>query len=281
MRNRLEYGGRRVLVTGVASGMGAATARLVLELGAHVVGLDLRAPAMGLEEYVEIDLRDLSAIEEAIVSIGRRGPIDAVFSCAGLPGLAFPDEDVMSVNYLAMRRVAESCVPFMNAGAAIVNVASGAGMGYLGVMESIRRLVAIEEPDDVIRWTREQKGVPGFDAYVVSKQAAIVYTLSRAPSLAAESGIRINCVSPGVTETPMLRHFETTLGKDFMESIPQPLGRRSTVEEQAWPMAFLCSDAASYVTGANLFVDGGTAGGVLTGAIDPRQLAPREDVAIA
>jgi NAD(P)-dependent dehydrogenase (short-subunit alcohol dehydrogenase family) len=281
MRNRIEYGGRRVLVTGVASGMGAATARLVVELGAHVVGLDLRAPRVALADYVEIDLRDMSAIDEAIVSIGRQGPIDAIFSCAGLPGLAFPDEDVMSVNYLAMRRVAESCVPFMNAGGAIVHVASGAGMGYQGVMESIRCLVAIEEPDRVIRWTREQAADPAFDAYVVSKQATIVYTLSRAPSLAVENGIRMNCVSPGVTETPMLRHFEATLGEDFMESIPQPLGRRSRVEEQAWPMAFLCSDAASYITGANLFVDGGTAGGVLTGAIDPRQLAPREDVTIA
>jgi NAD(P)-dependent dehydrogenase (short-subunit alcohol dehydrogenase family) len=67
----------------------------------------------------------------------------------------------------------------------------------------------------------------------------------------------------------MMPHFEQQMGKDFMDRFPKPIGRNSTPEEQAWPMAFLCSPAASYISGENIFTDGGCAGGIMTGSIDP------------
>ncbi len=123
-------------------------------------------------------------------------------------------------------------------------------------------------------WVEERSGTEGFEPYSFSKMCSIVYTLSRAASLTKETGIRINCISPGPTDTPMMSHFVENVGKEFMDNYPKPIGRNSTAEEQAWPLVFLNSAAASYISGENLYTDGGTAGGLMTGAIDPSSLAP-------
>ncbi len=85
----------------------------------------------------------------------------------------------------------------------------------------------------------------------------------------APKGIRVNCTSPGPTDTPMMPSFEQAMGKEFMDRFPKPLwGRNSTPEEQAHVLAFLNSDAAAYMTGANVYSDGGFNGGMTTGTID-------------
>jgi NAD(P)-dependent dehydrogenase (short-subunit alcohol dehydrogenase family) len=81
-------------------------------------------------------------------------------------------------------------------------------------------------------------------------------------------GIRINCISPGPTETPMMPHFEANASPHFIDVFTEPIGRRSTPAEQALPLIFLNSDAATYVNGHNLNVDAGFVGGVTTGQID-------------
>ncbi len=72
----------------------------------------------------------------------------------------------------------------------------------------------------------------------------------------------------------MMPHFEKQEGKAFMDNFPKPIGRNSTADEQGWPLAFLNSAAASYISGENIFTDGGCAGGLLTGSIDPSLLVP-------
>lgn len=79
--------------------------------------------------------------------------------------------------------------------------------------------------------------------------------------------IRVNCTSPGPTDTPMMPSFEAYMGKEFMDAFPKPLGRNSTPEEQAHVLVFLNSDAASYLTGANVAVDGGFTAGMTTGTL--------------
>lgn len=274
MRNLLDYSGKRVVVTGAASGMGAATAEVVGGLGGSVVAVDVVEPKVDCEAFFEIDLRDVAAIDAGVEAIAGAGAIDALVNCAGLPGQSFPEWDVVAVNFVAMRHMAEQCARRMGRGAAIASVSSGAGMGYLQNLPQVMEFLALEEPAAVRAWVGDHEGRDGFDAYVFSKQCIIVWTLQRAASLTRDTGIRLNCVSPGVAETPMLAHFERNLGAEFVAGLPKPIGRNSRAEEQAWPLAFLCSEAASYVTGANLFADGGTSGGVLTGAIDPALLVP-------
>ena len=148
--------------------------------------------------------------------------------------------------------------------------------------EALERCVAevkplLDTPDHAAAkaWVEEKvKAEENFEPYTFSKMCTIVYTLTRGVSLPRERGVRINCVSPGPTDTPMMKHFVEQTSQDFMDAFPKPLGRNSTAEEQAWVLAFLCSDAAGTMNGENVFTDGGFAGGLWTGAIDPSALMP-------
>ena len=93
MSDILGYKGKRVIVSGCFSGMGEATAKLLLELGAEVHGLDFRDSSLPLASFTNVDLRDPASIEAAVAGIG--GKVDALFNCAGLPQ-SFPPLDVMN-----------------------------------------------------------------------------------------------------------------------------------------------------------------------------------------
>jgi NAD(P)-dependent dehydrogenase (short-subunit alcohol dehydrogenase family) len=116
-------------------------------------------------------------------------------------------------------------------------------------------------------WCEAHPGQVG-EGYLLSKQAIIVWTLHAALDL-ARKGIRVNSTSPGPTATPMMPSFENAMGKDFMDKFPKPLwGRNSTPEEQGHVVVFLNSDAANYITGTNVYADGGFSAGMLTGRLD-------------
>jgi NAD(P)-dependent dehydrogenase (short-subunit alcohol dehydrogenase family) len=97
----------------------------------------------------------------------------------------------------------------------------------------------------------------------------IVWTFRRGATLTPATGIRLNCISPGPTDTPMMPDFVAATSQAFMDAYPKPIGRNSTAEEQGWVMAFLNSPAASYVSGENVYTDGGAGNGMMTGAIKP------------
>jgi NAD(P)-dependent dehydrogenase (short-subunit alcohol dehydrogenase family) len=138
----------------------------------------------------------------------------------------------------------------------------------------VKPLLEIQDFAGARAWLEAKAKEPGFEPYSFSKMCTIVYTLSRAVKLTGEKGIRINCISPGPTDTAMMPHFIQQAGADFMARFPKPIGRNSTAEEQGWVLAFLNSPAASYVSGENVFTDGGFAGGLWTGQIDPSILMP-------
>ena len=103
--------------------------------------------------------------------------------------------------------------------------------------------------------------------YAPSKEAIILWTHYAALPF-AKRNIRVNVISPGPTDTPMMPAFEDHSGKELVDTFTLVAGRRSTPEEQAYPMIFLNSDAASYVTGENLNTDGGMFGGIISGQVD-------------
>ncbi|MET0179487.1 MAG: SDR family NAD(P)-dependent oxidoreductase, partial [Novosphingobium sp.] len=111
MSDILGYKGKRVIVTGCFSGMGQATAQLLLDLGAEVHGLDYKEAALPLASFTNVDLRDPSSIESGVASIG--GKVDALFNCAGLPN-TFPGMEVMKVNFLGTRHLTDQVVPLMS-----------------------------------------------------------------------------------------------------------------------------------------------------------------------
>jgi NAD(P)-dependent dehydrogenase (short-subunit alcohol dehydrogenase family) len=265
MNQGLDYAGRRAVVTGAASGMGQATARLLGELGAEVVALDLHEVSTAVKSSLALDLRVAASIDAAAARIGE--PVHALIHCAGLPGPPFSALETMLVNFIGPRRLTEALLPRMPRGAAIASVASVAGMGYLMNLANVRRLLETPDFESARGWCLANPELA--NGYPFSKECIILHAMQQAPALAAR-GIRINCVSPGITDTPMLPFFHQQVGREWMEANFQGfLGRNARPEEQAWPLAFLCSEAASFVTGANLFVDAGLTGAMLTGQLAP------------
>ena len=265
----LGYKNKRVIVSGCFSGMGEATARQLVELGAEVHGLDYKETALDLASFTRVDLRDPAAIDAAIAAIG--GKVDALFNCAGLPQTAAP-LDVMKVNYAAMRRVTEQVLPLMSEGAAIASISSTAGMGWSRKIPQLMELVKHDTYESAVNWCESNMEAVG-EGYSLSKEAIILWTMLASSKL-IKRGIRLNCTLPGPTQTPMMDHFESATEARVLNTFIQPIDRRSTPEEQAAALIFLNSDKSSYINGVALPVDGGFLGGVATGQVDLSALMP-------
>src|SRR4029077_3576810 len=132
------------------SGMGAAAARILVDLGAQVTAIDIKSPTAPVANFLEVDLRDRAAIEEAAASVD--GELNALFSCAGLPGPPFSELDTMRVNFVGARHLAEQLVPKMRAGSAISAVSVSAAVGWWDQMETIGPLLATDGFDEAVAW---------------------------------------------------------------------------------------------------------------------------------
>jgi NAD(P)-dependent dehydrogenase (short-subunit alcohol dehydrogenase family) len=257
------YKKKRVIVSGCYSGMGEATARLLVQLGAEVHGLDYKASKLELASFRHVDLRDPASIDAAVAGIG--GKVDALFNCAGLPQ-TFPPLDVMKVNYIGTRYLTERVLPLMSKGSAICSVSSNGGLGWSRRVPVHMELLRLEGYDAALRWVEGHADVVR-EGYAFSKETIIVWTMSSSFRL-IQQGIRINCTTPGPTQTPMMADFEAASAASVLNAAMQPINRRSTPEEQAAALIFLNSDAASYINGVSLPVDGGFMGGLAMGLID-------------
>jgi NAD(P)-dependent dehydrogenase (short-subunit alcohol dehydrogenase family) len=266
----LQYEGKRVIVTGAASGMGAATAQILVDLGAEVHTIDINKPEItGLASYTECDLGQPEQIHATVDKIGAI--VNALFNCAGVPN-TFPGLEVMRVNFCGLRELTEAVVPRMIEGSAIACIASTAGIGWMQNLGLLSELLATPDFEGALAWC-EAHPKELANAYGLSKEAINAYTAVRSFALAAQ-GIRLNCVNPGPTDTPMMPEFEKAIGKQYMDDFPIPLGRHAVAEEQAWPMVFLNSARSSFVTGTQFECDGGFKSGLFTGQIDASVLMP-------
>lgn len=267
MTDFLGYKNKRVLVSGCFSGMGEATARELVKLGAEVHGLDFKRSSLDLASFRQVDLRDPGSIDSAVAAIG--GKVDALFNCAGLPQTS-PPLDVMKVNYAGTRRMTERVLPLMSAGGAIVSIASTAGLGWSRRVPVTMQLLQIDTYEGAVKWCEANMETVR-EGYSFSKEAMIVWTMLLSSSL-IKRGVRINCTLPGPTQTPMMAQFESATAASVLEAATQPINRRSTPQEQANALVFLNSDVASYVNGVAFPVDGGFLAGIATGQIDMKAL---------
>ena len=269
MSDILGYKGKRVVVTGCFSGMGEATARMLLSLGAEVHGLDYKDCALPLASFQQTDLRDPASMDAAVAGIG--GKVDALFNCAGLPQ-TFPPLDVMKVNYIGTRYLTEKLATLMGEGSSIASISSTGGLGWSRRVPVLMGLLKLEGFDAALKWCEENPDLVR-EGYSISKEAVIVWTMMTSSHL-IKKGIRINCTLPGPTQTPMMKEFEAASSKDVIEFATQPINRRSTPDEQAGPLVFLNSALATYVNGVVLPADGGFMGGIATGQIDMSKMLP-------
>lgn len=263
MEDPLQFEGKRVVVTGCASGMGAATAGILSELGARVTGLDVQESGAALDAFHRVDLREKGSIDAAVTAI--EGPVDSIFSVAGLPGPPFSDLDTVLVNFIGARHLIESLVPRMPSGSSVVCVASNAGLGWEQEISDLLPVVSTAGFDDARAWC-EANPERIATGYAPSKKLTNAWVAWRAATL-LDVGIRLNCTNPGPTETAMMPAFEALVGKELIDAFIGPSKRRSTAEEQAWPMIFLNSPRSSYIAGEALHTDGGFFGAMITGQL--------------
>lgn len=257
MDDVLGYRGRRVVVTGAASGMGAATARILSDLGAEVIALDIRPTTVDVARSIELDLRDRAAIEEVAAAID--GPLDGLFSCAGLPGPPFSELDTMVVNFVGARHLAEQLVPALVEGSAITAISSSAAHGWERQIPLLTELVSTDGFEAAVAWLEANEEKWSWSGYLFSKWTTDAWVSWWYPDLAAR-GIRINCINPGPTDTAMMPAFQDFATKEVVDTSMGPVGRYATAEEQAWPVVLLGSPRMSYVGGTQLWTDGGWSG---------------------
>jgi len=243
--------GKRIAVTGVSSGIGKETAQRLVDAGASVVGLDRNEPADAIDKFVRVDLSDASSIDNAIVQV--EGKLDGLCNVAGLPPTA-GRVPVMKVNVIGLQRLTLGLIDTLNDGASIANVASLAGFGWQDSASAIRDWLAKADHDNVEALC-DELDISDERCYFFSKEVLIAWTLINRWSWRDRS-IRMNCVSPGPVETPILKDFIETMGARAEEDM-RIMDRAGRPEDIAPLLVFLMSDESQWIRGANLPCDGG------------------------
>ena len=251
MPGRVE--GKVALVTGGASGIGRATALTFAREGAKLIIADMHEDGGqqtvhmitengGEALFVQTDVTQATAVEALISqAVETYGRLDCAHNNAGVtqsaypPTAEFPEDDwhrVLAVNLTGVWLCMKYEIPQMlkHGGGAIVNTASVAGL----------------------------VGLAGRSAYVASKHGVVGITRTAALEY-AQHGIRVNCVCPGYIRTPMVQYVLQHEGAQLEQRMiaREPIGRLGTPEEIAEAVVWLCSEAASFVTGHTMTVDGG------------------------
>jgi NAD(P)-dependent dehydrogenase (short-subunit alcohol dehydrogenase family) len=256
-----EFANKRYVVTGAASGIGNAVAEKLLAAGAEVYSLDRNKPTAPVTRHIDVDLSNPRSIDAAVEQLD--GEFDGLMNVAGVPGTA-PADVVVAVNTLAVRLLSEAMFERLKPGGAVTVVSSTAGFGWPARLDVINEFLSTLSFEEGLAWFKAnpQQG----NAYNFSKEATTVYTMAMG-LMAAQNQFRINAVLPGPVETPILADFEDTMGKNTLDGLKALLGRHATPDDVAGVIVFLASDAATWINGHALVVDGGATGAVMAGVI--------------
>jgi NAD(P)-dependent dehydrogenase (short-subunit alcohol dehydrogenase family) len=244
-----RYDGKRVLVVGGATGMGAATAELVQDAGAEVVVMDYADVNLPGAKAIKVNLSDPASIDRAVDECG--GPIHALFSCAGV---ADGTPGIEKINFLGHRRLIDRAMGagMLPRGSAIGFISSAAGLGWEANLDEIVEYLNVSDWDEASKWAHDHNHAD----YYWSKQTVCAYVARQAMPFLKE-GVRINAICPGPTDTPLAQaNAEMWLGfgSDYREEVGI---EAATPLDQAFPLVYLCSEAGRAANGIIMVTDSG------------------------
>lgn len=256
MKNYFNYEGKNCVVTGASSGMGKATVEMLVDLGASVYALDLNECTVpGIKEFYKCNLANKNEIDEVFAKLPEK--IDSFFGVAGLSGSKTDYMTTFNCNYTANMYITLNYLKTrMTKGDAIVFVSSTAGLNWKQFKKEQDKVVHANTWEEVEKIVEPlaKIAMPTF-AYMYSKRCLSQFACEQAIEL-GKLGIRVNNVMPGSTDTGMKDEFEKMAGGE--EALLAETGtahRLASPEEMAYPILFLNSDMASFISGIDLCVD--------------------------
>lgn len=253
-----------IVVTGGASGLGEA---LVKRLTGHDAWiLDVKQPDALAErhQFIALDLSDPAAIDRALGDLPAS--VDGLANVAGIASASEP-ETVLAVNFLGLRQLSEGLIPRLTDGGRIINVSSVAGRDWQSRYERLEPLLGTTSFAEGLAWCREHRDQLARDPYTFSKRLVTALTLRMAQG-GISGGYRVNCVSPGPIETPLLPQFESLMGKAQSDWMSAQTGRAASPEDIAEVVDLLLTGACGWLNGVDIPVDGGYTAGIDAAWID-------------
>ncbi len=256
MKDYFGYTNKVCVVTGASSGMGKATVETLVDMGAKVYALDLNPCSVeGIEKFIECNLAKKDEIDEAFKQIPEH--IDSFFGVAGLSGSKTDYRTTFDCNYTANMYITLNYLKQrMKNGDSIVYCTSTAGLEWKKFKKEQNKVVHSKTWEEVEQVTKKiASSAPATFAYMYSKRCLSQFACEQAVEF-AKLGIRINNVLPASTDTGMKQEFQDMIGSEEALIAQTGLaGRLAKSEEMAYPMVFLNSDMASFISGLDMVVD--------------------------
>jgi NAD(P)-dependent dehydrogenase (short-subunit alcohol dehydrogenase family) len=249
------------VVTGAASGMGRACVDALRDLADVVVAVDLEAPAVDGTVGVACDVSDRGAVEALVDRVPQHGPLRALVHAAGISPTMADARRVFEVDLVGTMRMLDGFERLVEPGTAAVCFASSAAYQIAPFVDAAQDEL-IDDPGAADFLDRASTAITDSGhAYALAKRG-VIRLAGRAAVRWGRRGGRVNSLSPGLIDTPMGRQemANQPVMRDMLERTP--LGREGDPTEVAAAVRFLVSDAASFVSGIDLLVDGGMVQGL-------------------
>ena len=253
------YRDKRVVVTGAASGIGRQAAEFLLADGAKVIALDRNRSDLEVEQFIAVDFTQPETIAAAVKKID--GEIDVLLNIAGVPGTLDP-EVVMRVNVFGLRMLTDLLIDRIRRGGSVTHVASIAGAQWAAHLDEVQRLLATPDYETGVAWVKDHP-MDGKRAYDFSKECVVVMAKQQGHWL-RERGVRVNTVSPGPVQTPILKDFRESVGP-LLDLVTRETGRDATATDIARVILFLSDPSLEWLNATDVQVDGGFMSGLVGG----------------
>ena len=256
MKDYFGYKDKICVVTGASSGMGEATVKMLVDLGAKVYAIDINECKIDwITEFIKCDLSKKEDIDKAFDKIPSH--IDAFFGVAGLSGAKTDYRTTFDCNYTANMYITLNYLKTrMTNGGSIVYCTSTAGLEWKKFKKEQNKVVHCKTWEDVQEKTNKlATTAPSTFAYMYSKRCLSQFACEQSIEF-GKMGIRVNNVLPGSTDTGMKQEFQDMVGSEEGLIAEAGLAKRlAKSEEMAMPMVFLNSDMATFISGLDMVVD--------------------------